>query len=117
MTNPLKLAFATDDVRQVNQAFGSARAFAVYAVDHEHAELVAAAECRPFEGVHEMQTRQAMIERLQECAAVYCAAISASAVRDLEASGILPIEVSSGSHIAELIHQFQNNLRRELRLA
>ena len=39
----LKIAFCTDDMKQVNQHFGSAKTFAVYAVDMEHSELLEAA--------------------------------------------------------------------------
>jgi nitrogen fixation protein NifX len=43
--NPrLKVAFATDDLKQVNQHFGSARSFAIHAVDLDGHELFEVAE-------------------------------------------------------------------------
>jgi len=100
-----KIAFATDDVRQVNQPFGSAKTFAVYAVDPNRAELLSAAQ---FGISHAHDTLAAKIELLDGCAAVYCESIGASAIQQLIASGIQPVKVYRGAQIAELINDFQN---------
>jgi len=112
MPHLFKLAFATDDVRQVNQPFTSAKTFAVYHVNPDRAELVKAADFSDL-AEEEHDTRlQAMIELLDGCgAAVYCEAIGASATERLMESGIQPIRVSRGAHIAELIHGFQDSLK------
>ena len=40
----LMIAFATSDMQRVDQHFGSARSFAIYAVDMEQAKLLQAAQ-------------------------------------------------------------------------
>ena len=40
----LKVAFASTDMKHVNQHFGSARSFAIYAVNPERTELIEAAQ-------------------------------------------------------------------------
>lgn len=118
MPNLFKLAFATDDVRQVNQPFTSAKTFAVYHVNPDRAELVKAADFSDL-GEEEHDTKlRAMIELLGGCGgAVYCEAIGASATRRLMESGIQPIRVSRGAHIAELIHGFQDGLKSGARVS
>ena len=44
METALKIAFATTDMETVNQHFGSAKSFAVYAVDMEDSQLLEAAQ-------------------------------------------------------------------------
>lgn len=112
MHTSLKLAFATDDVRQVNQHFGSARTFAVYAVDPDRVELLEAAELSRLGLEDHEDPLAALVERLAGCAAVYCEAIGTSATHQLMANGIRPIKVNRGAHIAELIHDFQNALKQ-----
>ena len=44
METALKIAFATTDMETVNQHFGSAKSFAIYAVDKENTQLLEAAQ-------------------------------------------------------------------------
>ncbi|MCB1774288.1 MAG: nitrogen fixation protein NifX, partial [Gammaproteobacteria bacterium] len=44
MDGALKVAFATTDMKHVDQHFGAARSFAIYAVDPEHVLFVEANE-------------------------------------------------------------------------
>ena len=44
MDTALKVAFATTDMETVNQHFGSAKSFAIYAVDPDNYSLMEAAE-------------------------------------------------------------------------
>ena len=44
METALKIAFATSDMVSVNQHFGSAKSFAVYAVNIDESELMEAAQ-------------------------------------------------------------------------
>jgi len=111
MDTCLKIAFATDDVKTVNQHFGSARSFAVYAVNQDHCELVEVAEFGKLAQDGNEDKLVAKITLLDGCAAVYCEAIGASAIRQLVAYGIQPVKVYRGSSIAELIDDFQNELR------
>lgn len=109
----LKVAFATSDRKHVDQHFGSANGFVIYTVD--------GARAAPLEAAQFDQTRQdgnedklvAKIALLEGCAAVYCQAAGASAVQQLLARGILPLKVSEGAAIAELIETLQEELRGE----
>ncbi|MGD8591103.1 MAG: NifB/NifX family molybdenum-iron cluster-binding protein [Chromatiales bacterium] len=44
MTTAIKVAFATSDMKHVDQHFGAAQAFAIYAVDRDQARFVEASE-------------------------------------------------------------------------
>ena len=44
METAIKVAFATSDMLHVNQHFGSAQCFAIYAVDPENWEMLEAAQ-------------------------------------------------------------------------
>ncbi len=111
MEASLKVAFATTDMRHVNQHFGSAKSFAIYAVNPEQAEFVEAAQF----GVQEQDGNEDKLavkfDLLKECVAVYCQAVGASAVRQLVALGIQPVKVHEGSPIQKLLDDLQNELR------
>jgi nitrogenase molybdenum-iron protein NifN len=107
---PMNLAFATDDVRQINQSFESASTFAVYAVEGNHAELVTAAEFAPPHTDNDGSALSTRIDRLKDCAAVYCEAVDAGAALQLRACGIQPIEVRRGTQISAVIDGVQDAL-------
>ncbi len=111
LSTALKLAFATTDMKHVNQHFGSAQSFALYAVDLEHAELIEVAQFGQLEQDGNEDKLVAKIEMLEGCAAVYCQAIGASAVRQLMARGIQPVKVSEGAVLGDLIAALQEELR------
>lgn len=111
MDTRLKIAFATEDMKQVNQHFGSAKTFAIYAVDPDGAELVEVSEFGKLEQDGNEDKLAAKIAMLDGCAAVYCEAMGASAIRQVMAAGIQPIKVYRGSLIADLLDDFQNELR------
>lgn len=107
----LKLAFATTDMKHVNQHFGSARTFAIHAVSAKHAGLLEAAQFEAAEQDGNEDKLVAKIAMLEGCAAVYCKAVGSSAVRQLLARGILPVKVVAGAVIADLIETVQDTLR------
>lgn len=111
MTRPLQIAFATNDLRHVNQHFGAARSFAIYAVDEEHAELIEAAQFGEHQQDHNEAKLTAKLNMLQHCAAVYCQAVGSSAIRQLRSAGIQPLKVDSNTPIARLIGDLQSQLR------
>lgn len=111
MDTRLKIAFATDDLQHVNQHFGSAKTFVIYAVDQDSQELVEVAEFGKLEQDGNEDKLAAKIELLDGCAAVYCEAMGASAIRQVMAAGIQPVKVYRGSLIADLLEDFQNELR------
>lgn len=107
----VKIAFATSGLQQVNQHFGSARVFAIYAVTAESAELLEAAEFGEQVQDGNENKLSAKIDFLEGCAAVYCEAVGASAIRQLIAAGIQPVKVYHGSVIAALLEDLRNELR------
>ncbi len=111
MTKPLQIAFATNDLRHVNQHFGAARSFAIYAVDEEHAELIEAAQFGEHERDHNEDKLTAKLNMLQHCAAVYCQAVGSSAIHQLRCAGIQPLKVDSNTPIMRLIGDLQSQLR------
>lgn len=71
----LKIAFATSDRVLVDQHFGAAAGFAIYAIDGEHARLIEATEY-PLESMGGNEDKLASrIAALAGCAAVYCLAV------------------------------------------
>lgn len=118
-----KVAFATSDRLRVNQHFGAAQGFAIYALDGERAHLVELCEFAT-EAVagHESEAGQSAacgggvghnpasladrVAALAGCAAVYCLAVGGSAVRQLLGSNIQPVrmdeDVAIESVLAEL---------------
>lgn len=112
MATALKVAFATTDMQHVDQHFGAAQSFAVYAVDQDKACLVEASEF----GVLEMDGNEdkltTKIEALSGCIAVYSQAVGASAINQLKASGIQPVKVSPGAVIRDLLASLQDELRQ-----
>ena len=111
LATALKVAFATGDMKHVDQHFGAAKSFAVYAVDQEQARFV---EVTAF-GLLDMDGNEdklaVKIEALQGCFAVYSKAVGASAIGQLKAQGIQPIKVSPGAKIHDLIESLQGKLR------
>ena len=111
MATSLKIAFCTDDMKTVNQHFGSAKTFALYAVDLEQGELLEVAEFGKLDQDGNEDKLSTKIDLLDGCAAVYCEAVGASAIRQLIAAGIQPVKVYRGSQIGDLISDFQAELR------
>ncbi|MDD5249438.1 MAG: NifB/NifX family molybdenum-iron cluster-binding protein [Rhodocyclaceae bacterium] len=125
----LKVAFATDDRVAVNQHFGAAAGFAIYALDAGRAKLVQVAEF-PVEamdgnenavsvegnacgaGVSRSQNKLAeKIAALSGCAAVYCLAAGGSAVRQLLAGGIQPVRMDDEACIDTLLTELRAAIR------
>jgi nitrogen fixation protein NifX len=111
METAIKVAFATTDMVHVNQHFGSAQSFAMYAVDPEKAELLEAAQFGELAQDGNEGKLAEKIGLLKGCAAVYCQAIGASAIKQIVAQGIQPIKVHEGSTIKELIADLQDEMK------
>ena len=127
METALKIAFATTDMETVNQHFGSAKSFAIYAVDMDDAQLLEAAQfgelsqdgnddCRDaggraMQGAIAEDKLSVKIELLNGCAAVYCQAVGGSAINQLIAKNIQPVKVHEGGKIKDLIVDLQNEMK------
>lgn len=125
----LKVAFATTDMKLVNQHFGAAKAFAIYAITMDQANLLEVAQfgqleqqdgddpCKSIKGAKPLnaginEDKLAMkIRSLDGCAIVYSQAVGASAVQQLMRLNIQPVRVEPDSRISELIQSLQEDLR------
>lgn len=108
----VKVAFATSDMKRVDQHFGAAQAFAIYAIDQERSSLVEASEFGKLAMDGNEDKLSAKIGVLHDCVAVYSQAVGASAIGQLRAKGIQPIKVPHGAEISELVTSLQDELRQ-----
>jgi len=111
METALKIAFATTDMETVNQHFGSAKSFAIYAVDMDDAQLLEAAQFGELSQDGNEDKLSVKIELLNGCAAVYCQAVGGSAINQLIAKNIQPVKVHEGGKIRDLIVDLQNEMK------
>ncbi len=108
----VKVAFATTNLKQVDQHFGSAQSFALYQVDPEHASLLEVAEFGKLAQDGNEDKLSAKLDMLAGCVAVYCHAAGSSAVQQLLAKGIQPVKVTSDAEITDLIAALQEEMRQ-----
>jgi nitrogen fixation protein NifX len=111
METALKIAFATTDMDTVNQHFGSAKSFAIYAVDMENSQLLEAAQFGELNQDGNEDKLSVKLDLLDGCAAVYCQAVGGSAINQLIARNIQPVKVHEGSKIKDLIADLQNEIK------
>jgi nitrogen fixation protein NifX len=112
MSTALKVAFATRDMKHVDQHFGAAQSFAIYAVDRERACFVEACEFGDLDMDGNEDKLAEKITALDGCIAVYSQAVGASAIGQLKAQGIQPVKVSPGAEIGDLLESLQDELRQ-----
>jgi nitrogen fixation protein NifX len=108
----LKVAFATTNMRTVNQHFGSAQSFAMFHVDPERAVLLEVAEFGKLAQDGNEDKLAAKLDMLTGCAAVYCLAAGSSAVQQLLARGIQPVKVAEDAEINDLLESLQDEMRQ-----
>lgn len=111
MDSALKVAFASTDMKSVNQHFGSAKSLVVYAVDLEQVRMLEVFEFGKLEQDGNEDKLSDKIDVLEGCVAVYAQAAGASAVGQLKARGIHPVKVSAGAPINDLLESLQEELR------
>lgn len=107
----LRIAFASSDRHTVNQHFGAAEAFVIYtlhASGFQLAEVVEFQDRDIQQDGHEGKL-EAKIHLLDQCAAVYCNAVGASAIRQLLATGIQPLKVDEGENLELLLKSLAEN--------
>lgn len=107
----LKVAFATDDLKNINQHFGSAERFAIYRVDAAGSALLEVAE---FGKLNQDGNENKLVDKfavLADCIAVYSLAVGPSAVRQLMALGIQPLKLQYGSPISAVLSELQQELK------
>ena len=107
----LKVAFASTDMKHVNQHFGSAESFVIYAVDPEHCKMLEVAQFGELAQDGNEDKLVVKMSALEGCIAVYSQAVGASAVRQLKAVGIQPVKVTAGAEIPDLLESIQDEVR------
>lgn len=110
LASALKVAFATSDMKHVDQHFGAAQSFAIYALDQDQVCLMEAVEFGKLEMDGNEDKLAAKINILGGCIAVYSQAVGASAINQLKAKGIQPVKVSPGAEINDLLSSLQEEL-------
>lgn len=108
----LKVAFATSDMKHVDQHFGAAVSFAVYTLNQNQAALAEAMQFGRLTMDGNEDKLADKIEALEGCIAVYCQAVGASAINQLQARGVQAVKVSPGAEIADLVEALQDELRQ-----
>jgi len=105
------VAFASRDRVHVDQHFGAAEGFVLYALDTERARLagVLAFAQESMDGNENKLAEK--IDALAGCAAVYCLAVGGSAVRQLLAAGIQPIKLEAPEAIEPLLNAISTGMR------
>ena len=111
MPGALKVAFASTDMRHVDQHFGSAKTFVMYDVDADSAVMTDAVEFGSLAQDGNEDKLEAKIEALAPCAAVYVQAIGGSAISKLARIGVQPMKVAPGAPISALVADLQEELR------
>lgn len=107
----VRIAFASTDRSTVNQHFGAAEAFAIFEVGTASSQLVEVCEFIDTASQDGNDNKlPGKIATLAGCAAVYCLAVGASAVKQLLAAGVQPVRVEEGSGIDALIADIQAEL-------
>lgn len=102
----LKVAFASADLKTVDQHFGSCQSLVVYGVEPDGCDLLQVAEFQVLEG-HSQDKLTSRIEVISDCFAVFCVAVGESVFRQLLAVGVRAIRVEPGTPIVQLIQQLQ----------
>lgn len=107
----LKIAFATGDLKHVDQHFGSSSGFAIYVVNEEGGTLVEAVRFGQLAQDGNEEKLAPKIAALTGCDAVFFRAAGASALKQLLAAGIHPVKIGEEDDIARFISALQAELR------
>jgi nitrogen fixation protein NifX len=115
VTDPraLIVAFASLEGDMVEQHFGSAQAFYLYAITADSAELIASHHFGQSRQDGNEDKLKPKLAWLAGADVVYCASIGGSATRQLVTLGINPIQVSGGPDVEDLISELQAQWRGE----
>ena len=107
----IRVAFATSNLKEIDQHFGAAESFAIHAIDAETASLLEVVQFGPADMDGNEDKLDAKIAALDGCIAVYCQAIGTSAIDRLRPHGIQPIKVAARTPLNQLIRALQDELR------
>ena len=106
----LLVAFASLEGDMVDQHFGSAQAFYLYAITPDSADFIASHNF----GVEKKDGNEDKLKPKMAWLAgadiVYCGSIGGSATRQLLTLGVHPVQVKGGPDVEELIEELQGQL-------
>ena len=108
----LRVAFASSDLKKIDQHFGSAERFVLYDVIPEEHALH---EVYEFGSLDQDGNETKLLEKfvaLEGCVAVYCLAVGPSAVRQLMSLNIQPLKVPFGTAISSLLSDLHKELQQ-----
>jgi nitrogen fixation protein NifX len=100
-----RVAFASDDLSTVNQHFGMASGFSIYAVSEEEHPLITVVRLGAEEEHAHGRRLQKRMSLLNGCDLLYCVAIGEAARQQLMELGIVAITVPKGSPILPLLRR------------
>lgn len=109
----VRAAFATTDMKHVDQHFGTSHRYAIYRVTPHRATLSHAAQFAEEDKDGGEGKLTARIALLEGCALVYCVAVGGGAIRRLVARGIRPLRVAAATPIAALLTDLQAELSQD----
>lgn len=104
------VAFASLEGDMIDQHFGSAQAFFLYAVTADTATLIGTTRFGQQKQDGNEDKLKPKMAWLAGADAVYCASIGGSATRQLVTLGINPIQVNGGPDVEDLISELQAQL-------
>jgi len=107
----IKIGFATKDMVAVNQHFGSAESLAIYDITPDSYKFLEVFQFGQLAQDGNEGKLEEKIAALDGCAAVYCHAIGASAVRQLLAKSVQPVKITDNIAIKDLIELLQQEMR------
>ena len=107
----VRVAFASTDMKRVDQHFGMATSFAIFTVDGGGSALLEVVQFGSRASEAGEDKLASKVAALQGCVAVYVEAAGASAIRRLREKGIQPIKVNPNASIGELLQRLQGELR------
>lgn len=105
------VAFASTDLKTVDQHFGAAESFVLYAVTPERSRMLEVVQFGQLKMDGNEDKLMAKMEALTGCAAVYVQAIGSSAVARLAQEGIQPVKVAPKTPIEGLLGALQDEFR------
>lgn len=107
-----KVAFATNNGQHVNQHFGMAQQFVIYAVDEQHTLLLNHYDFGQLAMDGNEDKLAIKLDALQDCIAVYSQAIGSSAMQQLQRQHTYPVKVTAGAPIQQLLADLQQELNQ-----
>lgn len=108
----VRVAFATTDLKHVDQHFGWSRRFIHYDVSTEHFNCLGVGSFHDIKQYPDEDKLQAKLEWLSGCNLVFCVAIGSSAIQQLLQRGVQPIRVDHGTLVRGVLRRVQTELER-----